>query len=65
MINKKLKLAFIGGGVNSAIGRTHQIASTMDNKFTIIAGCFSRDYNINKQTSQKYLLINFIPTILK
>jgi predicted dehydrogenase len=59
MRNEKLKLAFIGGGINSAIGMTHQIASTMDNKFTIIAGCFSRDYNINKQTSQKYFINKF------
>lgn len=51
---KPLSLGFIGGGVNSAIGQTHKIASQMDGHFRLIAGCFSRDQAINLQTGQQW-----------
>ena len=38
--NKKLKLAFIGGGNNSAVGYTHFSAARMDNKFEVVAVFF-------------------------
>lgn len=46
-----LKLAFIGGGIDSAIGYSHYIASQIDHLFTINAGCFSRRDEINKKTA--------------
>jgi predicted dehydrogenase len=46
-----LKLAFIGGGIDSAIGYTHYIASQMDHLFVLSAGCFSRKGDINKKTA--------------
>ena len=46
-----LKLAFIGGGIDSAIGYTHYIASQMDHLFVVSAGCFSRKLEINKKTA--------------
>jgi predicted dehydrogenase len=46
-----LKLAFIGGGIDSAIGYTHYIASQMDHLFAVTAGCFSRDEETNKKTA--------------
>ncbi len=48
---KPLKLAFIGGSVDSAIGYTHYIASQMDHLFVLSAGCFSRDDEVNKKTA--------------
>lgn len=56
MINYKqpLKLAFLGGGIDSAIGYTHYIASQMDNLFVLSSGCFSRKENINKITAQTW-----------
>lgn len=53
---KKLGLAFIGGGINSAIGLTHKIAVTMDDKFEIVCGCFSTSKNINKQTAENWCI---------
>jgi len=47
---KPLSLGFIGGGLNSAIGQTHRIASQMDGHFKLVAGCFSRDPAINQHT---------------
>jgi len=46
-----LKIGFIGGAINSAIGYTHYIASQMDHMFKLQAGVFSRDENINKKTA--------------
>ncbi|MED7787567.1 Gfo/Idh/MocA family oxidoreductase [Francisella sp. 19X1-34] len=51
---RKLKLAFIGGGINSAIGMTHKIASTMDDKFEVVCGCFSKSKDINEQTAESW-----------
>ncbi|MBN3196856.1 Gfo/Idh/MocA family protein [Pectobacterium versatile] len=49
-----LKLGFIGGGLNSAIGVTHQIASQMDGRFELVSGCFSRDNTINNETAKHW-----------
>lgn len=54
MITKTgLKLGFIGGGLNSAVGSTHFIASQMDGLFSVEAGCFSRDSELNLKTAEK------------
>lgn len=49
-----LKLGFIGGGINSAVGHVHKIASEMDNQFSLVSGCFSRDSKINNATAVEY-----------
>lgn len=49
-----LKLGFIGGGINSAIGSAHFAASMLDNRFTVTSGCFSRDKKINEQTALRW-----------
>ncbi|HIQ28337.1 MAG TPA: Gfo/Idh/MocA family oxidoreductase [Sulfurovum sp.] len=54
MIYKTLKLGFIGGSINSAIGSTHKIASQMDNKFTVVCGCFSTHEDSNRETAEKW-----------
>lgn len=53
-MDKRYKLCFIGGGINSAIGTTHFIASQMDNLFTVDSGFFSRNLRINKETAKKW-----------
>ncbi len=54
MTKKTYKVAFIGGNINSAIGRTHKIACQMDGKFELVAGAFSRHKEINLVTAQEY-----------
>lgn len=49
-----LQIAFLGGGINSAIGRTHKIAAEMDGRFKLVAGCFSRQPLMNAQTAICY-----------
>ena len=41
--NKKIRIGFIGGGVNSFIGYTHRLAARFDNRFDFVAGVFSKD----------------------
>lgn len=53
-MTKTLKIGFIGGGVNSAVGATHFIASQMDDRFKVVAGCFSRHREINEQTAGQW-----------
>jgi len=44
----------IGGGINSAVGRSHEIALRLDNAFELVAGCFSRDSSINALSADAY-----------
>lgn len=52
--NKKLKVAFIGGAYDSAVGRSHRIAIQMDQCFELVAGCFSRNQDKNHHSAIEY-----------
>ena len=47
--HEKLRIGFVGGGPGSLIGPIHVMASTMDQRFEIVAGTFSRDYEKTKE----------------
>lgn len=49
-----LKLGFIGGGLNSAVGYTHYLAARMDGEFDIVAGCFSRSEQVNTESAAAF-----------
>jgi predicted dehydrogenase len=49
-----LRIGFIGGGLNSAVGYTHYTSSHLDGLFRLEAGCFSRDDATNRSTAQRY-----------
>ncbi len=53
---KKLKIAFIGGGLSSTIGRAHISAIQIDGLAEIVAGAFSSKKNVNLK-SGRYLNI--------
>ena len=68
--NKPLKLSFIGGGVNSSIGKIHIISSQLDNNFEIVSGMFSRNFHFNKKISNslkinKNRIYNNIDSLIK
>jgi predicted dehydrogenase len=52
-----LLLGFIGGALNSAVGYAHFAASTMDNKWSLVAGCFCGKPELNRQTALRYGVI--------
>lgn len=54
MSNIPLNVAFVGGGLNSAVGLTHKIALEMDGNFKLVAGCFSRNSDVNKSTGEQW-----------
>lgn len=53
-MDTKLRLAFIGGGINSAVGNTHRIAARMDGRWDLVAGAFSRDQTTNTATARQW-----------
>ena len=56
--DQPLKLVFLGGGVNSAIGRMHFISSQLDRKFEVVGGMFSRDSSVQQSTESYYKINN-------
>ena len=48
------KIAFIGGGINSAAGRAHKISAEMDGLFKLSAGSFSHDKEQNNASAANY-----------
>lgn len=53
-----IRLAVLGGGINSAVGKAHLTALIMTRKFKIVAANFSKDTNINIQSAEQYGLNN-------
>ena len=53
-MSRTYRLGFIGGGLNSAVGTTHFIASQMDKRFSVEAGCFSKDSGVNQETAEHW-----------
>jgi predicted dehydrogenase len=49
-----LQLGFIGGSLRSAVGQAHYCAATMDHRWHVAAGCFSRTGDINHATGAAY-----------
>lgn len=49
-----LRLGFIGGALNSAVGYTHYNSSRLDGHFRVDSGCFSRRPEINEETARTY-----------
>lgn len=53
-MHKPLRLGFIGGGLNSAVGRCHEVASQMDGRWKLVAGAFSRHHDVNHETGRRW-----------
>lgn len=51
---KPLSLGFIGGGLSSAVGKTHFNASRMDGLWRLEAGVFSRNPETNRETARHW-----------
>ena len=54
MVRQRLRLAFVGGAYESAVGRVHRIAVEMDQRFQLVAGCFSRKAETSRTSALKY-----------
>lgn len=43
MINRKLRMGMVGGGIGAFIGPVHRMAATLDHEAELVAGAFSSD----------------------
>jgi predicted dehydrogenase len=55
-MKKKIKVAIIGGGINSAVGKAHISALLLSNLYEITGAIFSRDEKINTESKDLYNL---------
>lgn len=51
---RPLRLGFLGGALNSAVGYAHFVACRMDARWSLEAGCFSRHPAANAETAAAY-----------
>ena len=53
-LNRKLRMALIGGGKGAFIGRVHATAGVLDNLAALVAGCLSSDPQRSKESAPAY-----------
>jgi len=53
-LNRKLRMALVGGGQGSFIGRVHSIAATLDNRAALVAGALSSNPERAKASAPDY-----------
>lgn len=53
-VNNKLRVAFVGGAYESAVGRAHRAAIELDQRFELVAGCFSRSIETSRASAIRY-----------
>lgn len=53
-LNRKLRMALVGGGQGAFIGRVHATAAVMDNRAELVAGCLSSNAERAKASAPDY-----------
>ena len=53
-LNRKLRMALVGGGQGAFIGRVHATAAVMDNRAALVAGCLSSSPEKAKASAPDY-----------
>src|SRR5438132_13696791 len=53
-LNRKLRMALVGGGQGAFIGKVHSIAAVLDNRATLVAGALSSDPAKAKASAPDY-----------
>ncbi len=54
LVGDRIRLAFVGGALESAVGRAHRAAIGMDQLYDLVAGCFSRHAYRNRAAARQY-----------
>lgn len=55
-MNRKLRMAMIGGGKGAFIGAVHRMVATLDGQIELVAGAFSSNPSVSKETGQELFL---------
>jgi len=50
----RLRLGMVGGGPGAFIGAVHMTAARLDNRYNLVAGCFSSDSAKTKEVAPSY-----------
>src|ERR1044071_8725854 len=53
-VNRKLRMALVGGGQGAFIGRVHATAAVLDNRAALIAGALSSDPQKTRASAADY-----------
>jgi len=53
---RRLRWGMVGGGKDSLIGEVHRLSARLDNRYDLVAGAFSIDPDIARQTGAEALL---------
>src|SRR5512145_958826 len=53
-LNRKLRMALVGGGQGAFIGRVHATAAVLDNRAALVAGALSSDPTRAKASAPDY-----------
>ena len=53
-LNRKLRMALIGGGGSGFIGRVHALAATLDNDAELVAGALSSDPDRSRRAASQF-----------
>src|SRR5215471_18062002 len=53
-LNRKLRMALVGGGQGAFIGRVHATAAVLDNRAVLVAGALSSDPEKAKASAPDY-----------
>lgn len=61
-LNRKLRMALVGGGQGAFIGRVHCIAAVLDNRAALVAGALSSDPAKAKASAPDYDIKPEAPT---
>src|SRR5262245_47059416 len=56
-LNRKLRMALVGGGQGAFIGRVHTIAAILDNRAALVAGALSSDPARAKASAPDYDIV--------
>jgi predicted dehydrogenase len=55
-MNRKIRMAMVGGGRGAFIGAVHRMAANLDGKIELVAGCFSSDPEKSKLSGEDFFL---------
>ncbi len=56
MINRKLRMGMVGGGVGAFIGAVHRLAANLDGQIELVCGAFSSSFEKSKKTGEELFL---------
>ena len=61
-MKKRLRIGMIGGGIGGQVGKWHRHAMSLDNKYELVAGCFSSNVENGINSANEFCLLYTSPS---